>query len=181
MTRFIEGYLVEEYLHSLCIQPLCIIPGVNIHEISNRFERMHLDTLNKVSFLTNELSLFACSILLKAVQSQRTKRTESQLIKSLSYINEHYDKDISIQTLAQIERLSVSRYNTVFRDLLGTSPVKYITELRMNKAKYLLDSTTLTISQIANMCGYLDSHYFHRVFKTSVGTTPKNWRCSVQS
>ena len=91
-------------------------------------------------------------------------------------INESFSSDIAISELAKVENLSVSRYNYVFKKSMGVSPLKYITSLRINKAKYLLKNTDLTVSQIASECCYSDSHFFHRIFKNETEMTPGQYR-----
>lgn len=170
------GGCVTKYLHSIKLQTLKVMHGITCSEITKSFDEMYLKTINHGSFLSNELALFACNVLLQVAKSQCEENNENKLFKSLAYINENYTNDIPIKVLAEIEQISISRYNYIFRNLVGTSPIKYITELRMNKAKHLLDSTFLSVSEISDMCGYANSHYFHKVFKKHFGTTPGNWR-----
>lgn len=95
---------------------------------------------------------------------------------SLSYINTFYTKDISIPALAEMENLSVSRYNTVFREVTGTSPTQYITDLRMNHACSLLNGTDIAIGIIGDSVGYPDKHFFSKTFKKHIGVSPLEYR-----
>jgi transcriptional regulator GlxA family with amidase domain len=98
------------------------------------------------------------------------------LHKSLSYINSLYTDRISVPELAEMENLSVSRYNAVFRSVTGMSPTKYIMGLRINHASTLLSSTDMDIGQIGEMVGYADKHFFSRVFKSYTGLSPREYR-----
>lgn len=172
--HFTGGY-AKEYIKSLNLETLKTIHGLNHIEISNLFDKTYLKTINVGTFLSDELSVFAYNVLLCAAKASCDEKGENRLYKSLSYINENYTKDIPVKTLADMEGISVSRYNFVFLNTVGTSPIKYITGLRLNKARYLLDSTLLSVSKISDMCGFSNPHYFHRVFKNHFGTTPRNF------
>lgn len=100
--------------------------------------------------------------------------------KSLSYINENYTKDIRIPDLAAIEGLSVSRYNFLFKEAVGVSPVRYITGLRMRQARILLESTKIPVKQIGQTVGYPDNHFFSKLFKGWVGVSPNSYRKGVK-
>ncbi|GAA3409039.1 AraC family transcriptional regulator [Paenibacillus hodogayensis] len=63
-----------------------------------------------------------------------------------------------------------------FQVELGTTPIKYVTALRLEKAKKLLAETNLTLDQISECCGYQNGFYLSRVFKNNCGMTPKQYR-----
>ncbi|WP_409344978.1 helix-turn-helix domain-containing protein [Paenibacillus sp. MBLB4367] len=63
-----------------------------------------------------------------------------------------------------------------FQDEFGTTPIKYLTALRIEKAKKLLVETNLTLDQISECCGYQNGFYLSRVFKRSCSVTPKQYR-----
>lgn len=96
--------------------------------------------------------------------------------KSLIYINNHYNSDISIRELAEIEGVCISRYRDLFTRQMGISPKQYITHLRISNSCSLLESTRLSIEEISEKCGYSDIRYFYRVFKTVNGITPHQFR-----
>ena len=74
--------------------------------------------------------------------------------------------------------LGVSRVQLCqkFHSELGTTPIKYVTALRLEKAKKLLVETNLTLDQISECCGYQNGFYLSRVFKNNCGVTPKQYR-----
>jgi transcriptional regulator GlxA family with amidase domain len=102
---------------------------------------------------------------------------KDQMLKSsIMFINQNYNKNISIPDLAKLENLSVSRYNSLFNALTGLSPVQYITNMRLSSACDLLTSTDLPVKQIAIMVGYADSHFFSRIFHSKIGVSPAAYR-----
>ena len=85
--------------------------------------------------------------------------------RALNYIRNHYRERIVVKDLARNSYLSESRFFQIFRKYTGTSPVKYICRLRMEKAKVLISSSHMSISQIADYLGYKSIHYFSRAYK----------------
>lgn len=102
--------------------------------------------------------------------------SEGRLDTSLKYIHAHVGEELSVERLASMEFLGVSRFREVFREITGLSPSEYITALRMARAKDLLAETNSTVAEIAYLTGYRDGPYFQRVFKLYEGVTPGEYR-----
>jgi AraC-like DNA-binding protein len=83
---------------------------------------------------------------------------------------------LTIADVAHECRLTPSYFAKAFRRTTGMSPLQYLTDLRVQKAKSLLQSSTLPLADIAIICGFGDQSYFTRVFTRSVGTSPGAWR-----
>ena len=101
---------------------------------------------------------------------------QNPLARSLEYINSHFTSDISANELARIENLSVSRYNALFSKHMGMPPIRYVIKLRMANACELLENTDMSIRQIGILVGYEDPHFFSKLFKKHVGTSPLQYR-----
>ena len=96
--------------------------------------------------------------------------------RSIKYINEHYTEDITLKKLADIEHYNISYYSEWFKNNMKVSPIEYIQNLRMKKAKELLLNTNFTILQIAQMVGYNHNSSFTRIFKDLEKITPVEFR-----
>ena len=70
-----------------------------------------------------------------------------------------------------------------FKDITGINFQDFVTEMRMEKSKSLLQSTDLTVEQISHEIGYNTPAYFIRQFKKAYGDTPYNYKksCSIKS
>ena len=99
-----------------------------------------------------------------------------RLTKSISYINMRYNEKISIPTLARLEGLSVSRYNFVFKEILGISPTSYIMKTRINAAAEILCGTNMSVAEVGESVGYPDPHFFSKAFKSVIGLSPTDFR-----
>ena len=97
-----------------------------------------------------------------------------------SYMQAHFcDPDISFEALAREVNFSVSYISALLKKKLGTSYVKMLTDLRIEKAKELLTNPALKIVDIAEQLGYNDSYYFSHCFKKHTGKPPKEFRSTV--
>ncbi len=72
--------------------------------------------------------------------------------------------------------MSVDHFRRLFQKETGRTPVKYLTELRINYAKQLLENRHNLIKDVACLAGYEDSYYFSRVFKKTTGKSPEEWK-----
>lgn len=64
----------------------------------------------------------------------------------------------------------------MFRAHLGTSPERFLSQVRLEKAKKLLESTFLSVKEVMAEVGVSDAGHFSRSFKAAYGTTPAKWR-----
>ncbi len=102
--------------------------------------------------------------------------SNSSFIQMMSYINSHYDQGLSLNQLAKEMNLNANYLSQVFKKETGKTFLKYITELRIEKAKELLDSGDRSVSQIASSLGFNDYFYFLKTFKRVTGLTPKQYK-----
>jgi len=100
--------------------------------------------------------------------------------KALECIQMNYMNDLNVNKLAEYVNLNRSYLCSVFKKILNTSPQTYIAQYRMNKACELLKNQTYSISDISLMVGYKDYAVFQRYFKKTIGTSPNQYRKSLQ-
>ncbi|MDD6268500.1 MAG: response regulator [Oscillospiraceae bacterium] len=119
------------------------------------------------------------SIFQKNVESAEESENSDDarpIVKITRYLQEHLDDDISLSSLAERFYLNPQYISQLFRNEIGVGFLVYLTNIRMEKAKKLLISTTLTITEIADKVGYGDYRVFTKVFKKSEGITPSQYR-----
>lgn len=98
------------------------------------------------------------------------------VLKVCEHIKANYYDDFSLARLADMAHLSVSYFSTLFKKVTGKTCLHYLNEVRMEKAKQLLQEADLKIYEIAGMVGYNSMPYFNRMFKELVGMTPAEYR-----
>ena len=96
-------------------------------------------------------------------------------------IQAHLFEDLNIEDLAFFTGLSLSSFKRKFNAVYGTSPNKYITSKRLEKAQILLRTSDLRISDIAYDCGFNDLGYFSKSFKNNYNISPSEYRSMTVS
>lgn len=103
----------------------------------------------------------------------------NRMKQAISYIEEHYSDDISNSVLMELLNCSESHLLRSFKQVLGITPMKYLMNIRIQKAAEMLLTTDLKSSEISISCGFHDFSYFTKVFRQNMGTTPSKYRDSV--
>ena len=96
--------------------------------------------------------------------------------KALFILQETFDTPVNMEQLARELPMGYSTFRKAFKKSTGISPNQYLLDLRLNKAKDLLTSTTLTINEVAYQTGFESIHYFSKLFKKKNRTSPKSFR-----
>lgn len=94
----------------------------------------------------------------------------------LGYIDEHLHETLNVAMLAKRCNLSVRQFNRLFTQSMGVSPLAYVKQQRVNKARVLLGQTDLPVQEIAPVVGIEDAYYFSRLFRKETGMTPRAYR-----
>ena len=160
-----------------------LFPQVNeiVHDmvVNARYSNIFNAFAQNDKFRDRELSILFDRLLLSlAKRISGTHGARGILTKSFNYINDNYNVDIYIPALAELENLSLSRYNTIFRQVTGTSPSEYIKQLRLNAACELLLSTDMPINLVGETVGYPNQCFFSKMFKRNIGMSPTEYRQS---
>ncbi|WP_410772423.1 AraC family transcriptional regulator [Fontibacillus sp. BL9] len=99
----------------------------------------------------------------------------------LHYIHKHYNEPISLEMLAKKWNYSMQYLSKQFRQSTGKSPIDYVIQVRIDKAKEMLSGTGASTQEIALAVGYTDVFYFNRVFKKQTGLTPGQYKTEVSA
>ena len=102
--------------------------------------------------------------------------TSQQYKKVLDYVKVNFGASISLDDLSRVAGISRYHFSRLFKEVIGKSPMQYVQEFRLEQAKKLLQDPQLTMSQIADQCGFTDQAHFSRLFKQIYGKTPKSFR-----
>lgn len=105
-----------------------------------------------------------------------TKHEERAIVGITQYLQEHLAEDIKLSDLADEFHLNAQYISQLFKNEIGVGFHVYLTNMRMEKAKKLLLTTVLSISEIAEQTGFNDYRVFTKVFKKSENITPTQYR-----
>jgi AraC family transcriptional regulator len=92
------------------------------------------------------------------------------------FIDAHLDGEVSVMQLARTCGLSSHHFSRAFRRSTGMAPHQWLLQRRVDKAKQLLRSAKLPLSEVAAVCGFAHQSHFTRVFSQSVGVSPGRWQ-----
>ena len=107
---------------------------------------------------------------------QHSKLRDFYIREALSYIEQNFQNDTSVEDIAAVCGLNRSYFGKIFKDSVGKSPQDFLLNYRMIKAAELLKLTALSVSDIGNAVGYPNALHFSRAFKNIYGVSPRNWR-----
>lgn len=114
--------------------------------------------------------------MIKVFDSENKSRKYCIMSNITEYIGEHYVENISLESVA--EATGISRYyvSHLFKELMDSTFVGYVNELRLNHAAMLLATTDSPIIEIASKSGFNNLSNFNRAFKMYFGKTPSTYR-----
>ena len=130
------------------------------------------------AFGLNGFLLTLLENVIKDAKNRTVSQTERQMKKALELLSE--GGDLSIAHIARTLGISESGFRSLFRKAYGESPSQYRMNIRINQAKYLLESTELTMRDIAETLGFYDEAYFCRCFRRHAGVSPRKYAQSKQ-
>lgn len=109
------------------------------------------------------------------IEADKTGSSHATILELLAYIEECYNRDIGLNELADRVGMSMAYLSALFKSEVGTSYVKYLTDLRIKHAKNLLKEG-YKVSEVSEMVGYNNYRYFCDIFKKYVGKTPNEYK-----
>lgn len=196
------NYFVEEYLNcigkenrnSLLFRQYIIMDmyysvagfadelGYGVEKIESPFEEKQQFELTITTFEHTKRYIVKIFHQVIAIRDElATKQDNNMINQAKKYINENYQReDISLNIVASEVFISPSHFSAVFSQKTGQTFIKYLTDLRMNKAKELLKCTHMRTSEIGYLVGYKDPHYFSYLFKKTQHCTPSQYRYGGQ-
>ncbi len=96
---------------------------------------------------------------------------------AVDYIHERYTNElISIDTLSKMCNITPEYFRRIFKSFYGVSPIKYINDLKITRAKELLSSQIYSVTDAATRSGYTDMSHFCREFKKISGICPTEFK-----
>lgn len=143
-----------------------------------RLNRMRtLDDYLKMSLKLTVIDLMiSLRYHMNLIDSDNNTQMNAKIQEIIRYIKGHYTEELSIESLCKLHQVSTRYVGRYFRQHLKTSPLEYLTELRITNAKRLLWNTNKSILEIALESGYDSAQYFCRVFKRREAMTPREYR-----
>lgn len=107
---------------------------------------------------------------------EKVLRDAERIKAMLGYLHAHFSENIDTSRIAASASISESECLRCFRSTIGTTPIQYLKQYRIQQAAQLLLDTEEKISEIASRCGFQDMSYFTRAFREEKGCVPTQYR-----
>ena len=116
-------------------------------------------------------------------ENERTKEKPSKkyIRDAIAFINGNYYEEIGVGEIAEHVKLNVSYFHKIFKKDTGNTPMDYLNNVRINKAKRLLENSDIPIIEICSFVGFNSRQYFTYTFRKSTGITPRAYKQKQQS
>lgn len=112
----------------------------------------------------------------RSVAAAQSIPTDPLMQQARILIHRYAYEPLNLKDIALSLNISAVQLTRKFKTAFGTTPIQYLTELRLAKIKKLLLETTLTIDQISECCGYQNGFYLSRIFTRHENVTPSEYR-----
>ncbi|WP_169834370.1 helix-turn-helix transcriptional regulator [Paenibacillus donghaensis] len=104
------------------------------------------------------------------------QETRQSIRSAADIIHGECGKPWTLESMARLSGYSSYHFLRLFREIMGKTPSRYLTECRLARAKLLLVSTELSVAEVARSSGFMQSSYFIKVFRQAEGLPPNQYR-----
>lgn len=172
VSSHMKGGSSSEELYGLC------------RSILQNHMKTHLESALRSALYLSELLAAGSRFTLNSLGNMNVERfrVPPNLRRAISYIRANYTQNITLADLCRASAVSGQQLIRYFKDGLNTTPIRYINEVKINRAKELfLTHPELSSVEIASELGFSDPHYFSRLFKKLSGETPSHFKKRVHN
>lgn len=152
-----------------------------LHTESEEIERMkHLYRYGCISDYETEFMGWLEQFSEKLNHKFEDYKNKQKIQQAVIYIRENYDKDLNMAVVSNHISMNYSLFSYAFKQYTGTNFVNFLKDIRMEKAKELLENTDLRIIEISQKIGYENEKHFMKIFKVTCGVSPTEYRRNMQ-
>lgn len=142
-----------------------------------------LDINKRENYVASWRCHYALNLLLMEVTNESFQISHfldssvpAYILDVVEWIRTHYDQPLSVAYIAEQFGYHPTYLTNIFKKYTGYPILTYINRIRISVSKNLLANRTLSIYEVANMCGFSDEKYFMKLFKRYEGITPTQYR-----
>ena len=114
--------------------------------------------------------------LLSRTRHRAYVQKDARILRAKAYMDANYKGGTCLAEAIAQSGLSARRFGDLFRDMFGLSPNRYLILRRIEQAKSMLETNCLSVTEVAELCGFSDVYYFSKVFKQICGVSPSRWK-----
>ncbi|MFW6287289.1 MAG: helix-turn-helix domain-containing protein [bacterium] len=171
--------------------------NIELNNQNYKVDKQFLDIINRFNYETQQPSFGSELVLqclgtefiidvfrhfqnLTASANNIYQADQKRLGKVIEYLWLYFDKNINLDELADLANFSPYHFIRIFKNETGKTPFEYLTDIRIKKAKEMLESRDLRVSEIAYKCGFSSQNHFYITFKKNIGVSPSKYRDMVK-
>lgn len=124
----------------------------------------------------DELKDFVLRVMDQLEDSRKADPDLPAILEVQRYIYNNFSAPLTLDTISEHVKISVTYLCSIFKEATGQTINQYILDVRMHRAKMMLESTHMHINEIAHATGYSSSSYFIKAFRKAAGITPQEYR-----
>lgn len=142
------------------------------------------DVLSKVNnnqlndaYITSSLAFtFLMELQRFVLNIEHNNTLPDPIQKATIFINKNYSDQLTLDDIVEVSGLSKYHFSRMFHETVHSTPIQYLTKVRINKSIELLKNKALTIEHIAAQVGFSNGNYFNKVFRAALGMSPGKYR-----
>ena len=177
----LTGILCMDNLHEFALDRIVILPDFSDMQFNTIFESLYEMADKQCHGSMHDYAALAYKLLLILSGNAKTLHLPRALAEAKSFIEWNFSRKLSLEEICAHAKCSKTTLQWQFGHYLRTTPVKYLTGVRMKFAQRALTDHELSIKVIADQCGYDNPFYFSNVFKEHFGCSPRAYRKMRQS
>lgn len=177
-----NGDVCRKIMETLSLQDVCLVKMGQNREIEHLVSRVcqhyNLKTPNH-EWICSGLMQSILALLSNEAHKENqhgSGKGKDKISELVSRVKMVPNLNITVSECAAFCNLSKPHFTRVFKEATGMPPVQYMLEIRIERARELLDFTDKSIAEIAEASGFSDQNYFARTFKKVTGMTPTQYR-----
>ena len=182
LEEITKNHMFRFNLHTLREHPANVIYHDTDGHVRNILETMQMEYQNKdlgyQEIMRSHLVILLVEMI-RQIKDPNLEDTENEIVNMVTrYVLKHFSEKTLLQKIASKYNYSFSHISRVFKQETGRTIQEYIRAIRIHEACRLLANTTNKITDIAEMVGYGDAKFFTKLFKETIGQTPREYRKS---
>lgn len=152
----------------------------NMFRLKDLYERREEGYEFAVRSILSELWYFLYKDVASVIplRESRNHIDSKRILTMMKYVQEHFGEKLSIEAIAKSANISVRECGRCFQNNIGMSPGNYLNDYRIRAAAEMLAGTEISVTEVAEKCGFSSSSYFGKSFLKMIGCTPKEYRRS---
>lgn len=174
-----DGVLARSYFETFAADGAFLMQSdaaVCVRSVRKIFESFDRRCPVSEPMISKRIDDLLTGAILALQQEKKQLKRLGAIDESVQFIAEHVEQPLTLEQLAASVSLSPFYFARLFKQETGFSPHEYIVRARVDKAKYLLISTSLPLKEIACRCGFGNECSFSTLFKKMSGCTPRGYR-----